>query len=89
MSQELIRCFSKTAHVLFAYTRQRNYNMVHHFEFGLEQTRGGRTASGNRNKSLILLYCSVAQLLSCRLPQQTHSLAVASETLPGNAPDYG
>jgi len=41
MSQELIRCFSKTDHVLFAYTRQRNYNMVHHFEFGLEQTRGG------------------------------------------------
>ena len=39
--------------------------MVHHFEFGLEQTRGGRTASGNRKKSLILLYCSVALLLSC------------------------
>ena len=36
-----------------------------------------------------LLSYSVTQLLSCRLPQQTHILTVASETLPGNAPDYG
>ena len=93
MPQEHVRCFSKTDHMLFAYIPGKGTIIW----FIMMRTRGGQVASGNCNKSLILLSYSVTwllsysvtQLLSCRLPQQTYSLTVASETLPGNAPDYG
>ena len=85
MPQEHVRCFSKTDHMLFAYIPGKGTIIW----FIILRACGGQIASGNRNKSLILLSYSVTQLLSCRLPQQTYSLTVASETLPGNAPDYG
>ena len=85
MPQEHVRCFSKTDHMLFAYIPGKGTIIW----FIILRACGGQIASGNRNKSLILLSYSVTQLLSCRLPQQTHIPTVASETLPGNAPDYG
>jgi len=85
MPQEHVRCFSKTDHMLFAYIPGKGTIIW----FIILRACGGQIASGNRNKSLILLSYSVTQLLSYWLPQQTHILTVASETLPGNAPDYG
>jgi len=61
--------------------------MVHHFE-NLWRPNSKWDLQQISNIAQLLSY-SVTQLLSCRLPQQTYSLAVASETLPGNAPDYG
>jgi hypothetical protein len=61
--------------------------MVHHFE-SLWRPNSKWEPQQISNIAQLLSY-SVTQLLSYRLPQQTHILTVASETLPGNAPDYG